>query len=209
MTDFSNILYSPIDIPTPEIDSIKLNNLFEKNCLLHYTKLWNFYTIKAENIKINNTPEGFRKNWLNRYNPEIITEWDNDFEEYFPEMISFLNLLPFKKLTHINILKQLKDIPPHIDYDKDEQTKYDNLCYKWLAVPGDHDSFFIEKEERLFVNPPNNFKCFVIQETKAKHGAIKRNNNKLILSIFGIIDLEKHKSLIKRSLERFDDYVIR
>lgn len=204
----NNILYCPIDIETPSINEEKIHNLFYSNCELHYTKCWNYYTICCENLSKNKDFQDYKKNWDNRYKFENTFEWDQKIEKYFPEIKNTILKLPFNKLTHINLLKQVNDVPPHIDYDKDETVFNNEFCYKWLLIPGKEKSFFIDDTQEKYITTPNKHNIFVIPETKIKHGAKNTNKNKIIISIFGELNIEKSNNLIKKSYEKFKEYTI-
>jgi len=200
-----SILYTPVFLKTPLIDSNKLITIFKNNCNLHENKFWNFWTVKFKPYIT------YDERWNNRYtNDNIEPIWDTDFKYNFPECILFLHSLPFKKITHINLLEQIKDIPLHIDYHSHEKVYKNQLCYKWLILRGEEDSFYIETHNKQikFINPPNNYHCFCIQESRTKHGAIKKNKEKLIMSIFGELDTEKHKKIIEISNEKFNEHCI-
>lgn len=201
----SKLLYTPILIPTPEVDSDLINSEFNKKCSMHFTKLWNFWTIRFKPY------DSDIERWENRYsNDNIQPIWDNDFKVKFPECVNFLDKLPFEEITHINLLKQLKDIPLHYDYHANENVKQNNLCYKWMIVLGKKNSFFIESKNKstFFVNPKVDFSCFCIQESYVKHGAIKRDDEKIVMSIFGKPNIDQHNNLIKLSTEKFYDTYI-
>lgn len=201
----NKLLYTPIYINSPKIDHDFLNAEFDKNCLLHETKLWNFWNIRFKPYNF------YNERWESRYDVDkVLPVWDENFKHKFSEAVEFLNKLPFKNITHINLLKQLKDIPPHIDYHKNEKQIQNQFCYKWLMVKGKDNSFFLEMKDKKikFVNPPDEYSCFVIPESYIKHGAIKTNEEKIIMSIFGDLDLQMHNELIQLSRTTFHDQII-
>lgn len=200
----STVLYVPVAIKTPRINSELLIKLFNLNAKKHSTGLWNYWTIKFKPY------EFYDDRWEKRYvNDNVVPIWDETFKNNFSNCVKFLDKLPFTELTHINLLYQIVDIPSHLDYHKNENNYKNQLCYKWLILPGEKNSFYIEnKNKKIFLNPPENFRCFCIPESYIKHGAIKNNTNKIIMSIFGKLDKEKHNILIEKSLEKFNEHSI-
>lgn len=197
--------YTPIYLKTPLPDAKKLLDFMAIKSKVHSTKLWNYWTVRYKPY------QSYDDRWEKRYtNDNISAIWDEDFLSNFPECIDFLNTLPFKEITHINLLEQIKDVPLHKDYHKNESTYKDQMCYKWLLIPGELNSFFIERTDNsiLFVNPPPSYNCFVIPESKIRHGAIKKNKEKIIASIFGILDNERHSNLVKISMEKFNEHLV-
>lgn len=199
-----NILYTPIDLITPKINLNNLLKLFFLKCSIHYTKLWKYYTIISRGY------QNYEENWNSRYDSTNFSiKYDKDIFTDFPEIFITLKKLPFLQLTHVNILYQIDDIPPHIDYHKDEKIHKKNLCYKWLIYPGISNSFYVLKDEKkYFINPPKNNLIFAIQESEYKHGAIKKDDHKLIISIFGILDEKNHRGLISQSTKKFKNEII-
>ena len=70
-------------------------------------------------------------------------------------------------------------------------------------------SFFVKiKSKRHFIELPETTNCFTINEHEVLHGAMMPKYDKYIVSCFGIIDEDKHKKLMIRSLEKYGEYAI-
>ena len=198
-----NLLYTPIDIQTPKINEDLLQFYMDKNAKLHYTGLWYYWTICAKNI-YESSIEEYNANWNNRYNSKVSVEWHPNISNV-SNVKSTLQLLPYEKITHVNILRQIKDVPLHYDVHEYENSIPNQMCYKWLVISNSFDSFYVEPKQ--YIKLPNKNKIFAIKESQVKHGATLSDPKKLIISIFGLYN-DKHNALIRKSQEKFKDYAI-
>ena len=66
-------------------------------------------------------------------------------------------------------------------------------------------------EDRLYIKHPNNLtKWFAVNNYDALHAADLPTDpdRKIIMTISGELDIVKHREILKRSLEKFKDYII-
>ena len=68
-----------------------------------------------------------------------------------------------------------------------------------------------EVEEKVYIKHPNELtKWFAINNYDALHAADlpKEPDRKIIMTILGKLDIEKHHKILSRSLEKYKDYTI-
>lgn len=211
------LAYLPIDIPMPILDEQKILDWFENHKLLD-TDYWEYKNNRhAWAMTSTCTPP---KDWR-RYDSEM---WENrrqignnqgvifhpGFEDAFPELANCIKQLPFKQLTVSGMLYQLGEIAPHQD-EADIWLPTEPRRYTIYLTAPEHNTFYVSKtkeSEKIFVKINTEYSCFVFNNTDCWHGAVKNNRPKIILTTAGIIDNDKHKTLLERSLEKFKDEAI-
>lgn len=212
------LAYLPIDIPVLIPDEKLVLDWFEHHKLLD-TNYWEYEQGRHTWAMISTCKEP--KNWR-RYDADM---WNNrrepivdnpsiffhpGFEETFPEISNCIRQLPFKQLTVSGMLYQMGEIPVHQDAtDKHDPTEPRRYTI-YLTAP-EHNTFYVSKtsdSEKIILNINSNYSCFVFNNTDCWHGALKNNRPKIILTMAGILDNEKHKKLIERSLKKFKDQAL-
>jgi hypothetical protein len=213
----STILYTPIDIdytPPAEADIV---DWFEEFKMTDTT--YNEY-VKNRHVWATVAVRGKPKDWYNfdcfsnhwganrRYVEGEETYFHPGFAERFPSLYNLITSLPFKQIGGVVMLKQLGPVPEHKDtadlYNPPEPAKY----RVYLTDPK-HNTFYLRHNgEKIFPNFDDQSRCFAFDNSAAEHGADPTNRTKILLSMTGVLDVEKHQELIARSVEKFKDKVI-
>ena len=146
--------------------------------------------------------------------------------KFSKELLKIIAYLPYEKCTFTQILCQQVDIPPHQDgmYENKNNVKkvFKETPYGFNRQPEPAGikvmisdtsvkSFYVcrtMKSKRMYIKIPSATNAFAINERCFFHGSKKPKSLKVILSTFGIVDEEKHRKLIKKSLEKYHEQAI-
>lgn len=215
------ILYTPIDIPDVKIDQVKLLEWFHEN-KIYDPEFWVFKDGRHEwaLAAASQTPENWKRikpyeDWLEQdHKPSegAKLQFAPQFEETFPDLARAIRAMPFKEIGAVGLLKQLKYIEPHRD-TKDPNNPQEPRRYMiYLTDPNENTFFMTDRydEEHVYdlkINP--DYPVFAFNNTDVKHGAQPPKGDKILISVVGIIDEERHEELIRRSVAKFEDWVVR
>jgi len=212
------VLFTPIDIEFELPSEQELIDWYNSHKMLdtdywEYTENRHQWCLVASRENHTNWREFIAwQKWTTNRNLIGSTElfFHDDFELKFPSLANAIRQLPFKEIGATGFIRQMgAEIEPHMDTDNvygfEEPRRY---------------VFFVSKiEDNTFFMYPNNNKVYPIihpkyrlsafNNTACEHGADSPRGWKMLLSTTGILDKEKHEALIKRSIEKFSDYVIR
>jgi hypothetical protein len=127
--------------------------------------------------------------------------------------------LPFKKLTFGLLLEQLTEVTPH--HDLQEKDIYSDLTeissefeprrFNVLLTMHSKKAFYVcqtADSEKVYPNITKENPCFAFNEFQCLHGSDYIGPGKVMLMAGGLLDREKHKSMIERNLLKFKDHVI-
>jgi hypothetical protein len=218
------LAYCPIDLPHPDIRLEVLREFVNQYGFDHNTGYWRVGPLIGcvENFENWSSLKYQKLAWAHRYNPDVDKlRYFPGMDSYFPNLKPFLSTLPFQLITYCVVLKQIEPVPAHfdIDYGSQEEVRVNSSIdepslYKLLYQNFEAPSFFLSTEERKdvfeFPRRPPNHHLFAITESVTKHGAkLVAGLEKYVISIFGILDLERHRKLIHRSQMIFPEYTIR
>jgi hypothetical protein len=211
-----NLVYLPIDIDVEWPDEATIVDWFHNHKFLD-TDYWEYESNRHTWALAASCVEP--KDW-HRFDPEM---WGNrreeginegvlfhpGFEETFPSIANCIRQLPFKQLTVGGMLYQMGEIPPHQDtHDKNNPTEPRRYTI-YLTDPRYNTFYFCPDETGENKVYPNLVSpCFAFNNADVWHGAIATKRPKIILSIAGIVDNDKHEELLKRSLEKYKDYAL-
>lgn len=226
---FENLAYVPLDIPSIDFSTSTFDNLFAKHGLSHhpYPHIWDAFCVCGR-VNDWDDPIDTDRAWNERY----VLEGDVPFNPHLPDNLRsdlkfLLDSLPYKKYTFAQILSQKITVAPHQDglYNPTEKVKdavykgpggFNNepepAGLKVMLTHRDSRCFYLSQKAgspRSFIKLPPSTNCFAINERTFFHGAKYLGEPKYILSTFGIIDVDKHREMISRSLEKYDEYAIR
>jgi L-rhamnose mutarotase len=212
------LAYLPIDIPLNVPDEKLVLEWFENHKLLD-TNYWEYEQGRHTWTMISTCtmPEDWRRYdadmWNNRREPiqgEPDIFFHPGFEDAFPSIANCIRQLPFKQLTVSGMLYQMDEIPVHQDAI-DKHNPIEPRRYTIYLTAPEHNTFYVSKtpdSEKIVLDIDPNYACFVFNNTDCFHGALKNTRPKIILTMAGIIDNEKHKALLERSLNKFKDRAV-
>lgn len=211
-----NLIYLPIDLDVDWPDEATLVDWFHQHKLLD-TDYWE-YKSNRHTWAMTSTckePKGWR-----RYDNEM---WQNrrakginqgvflhpGLEEAFPSIANCIRALPFKQLTVSGMLYQMGEIPPHKDAE-DLRKPTEPRRYTIYLTDPKYNTFYFSTDEhgdnKMYPNLVT--PCFAFNNTDVYHGALATKRPKIILTMAGIIDNDKHKKLLDRSLKRYKEYAL-
>lgn len=131
------------------------------------------------------------------------------FEDKFPGLAKCIKELPFDQVGTSGFIMQMGEIPPHQDsiteWDPDEPRRY--IIY---VTDPKYNTFYLKHNgKKYYPEIDEKYRCFAFNNNDIEHGADKTDRTKILLSTVGIINEEAHKILIKRSIEKFSNKVIK
>lgn len=229
MQQFSGLAFTPLKIQKPSIDISRLMNFIYQNASPHfpYPALWDALTFCGD-IDSFDDPVECDKAWNSRYSADLNKIKLNPiFPDNLQRIIQdLIGSLPYDFCSFAQFLIQKVDIPPHQDglYDKKNNTRMalQETPYGFINQPepsglkiilteSDSKCFYVSKRvkgKRTYVEMPRDTISFAINERTFFHGSKKPDCKKIILSTFGIIDRDKHESLLKTSLDYYEKHSI-
>ena len=200
------LLYTPLDLPALDFDR-------EEFIKWHEIKRY-----KNKN-NINYDRKDFIAPWLNSFAYHYDYGWCNRFLKVIPNFQDILyNHLPYTDITYVNFLEQKIPCQLHQDVGSRPDREDEPGAYKAFMVYDAPLMYFQEgetkdtiKEEKLYINHPNHLtKWFAINNYDAYHAADlpAEGQRKIIMTILGKLDKEKHQLILQRSVEKYKDYLI-
>jgi hypothetical protein len=194
-------LYTPADLPEMKVDT----NEFIK---------WHEANRKRD---AGGHADNFISPWLISFAYHKDRGWNSDFLKVIPNFQDILyNHLPFTDVTYVNFLEQ--KIHCQLHRDKTSQPIIDSQdqpnSYKAFMFY-DKPLMYFQKErhieDKIYIKHPNQLtRWFVINNYDALHASDLPTSpdRKIIMTISGILDIDKHREILKRSLEKYKDYII-
>jgi hypothetical protein len=221
------IAYLPIDIDVQLPDEKTLINYCEEFKITRFetevdgVRYWDIAPVVARIP----SEDWYDRNKLkdviyNRYNPGLGPQiWANNIDKIMPEVPYMLNQLPFKELTGVSFMLQTEYVPHHLDphegdvyIDPSEITiDIEPHRYNIQMTQYGKPAFFVSSSangEKIYPNITKEQPCFAFCERYHWHGSEYVGPNKIQLSVFGILDREKHKEMIRKNLEKYRDRAI-
>ncbi len=201
------ILYTPMDLPNLEFnreDFIK----------------WHQSKRHRNKDNINYDKKDFIAPWLVSFAYHVDYGWCNQFLKIIPNFKDILyNHLPYTDITYVNFLEQKILCQLHQDVGSRPDREDEPGAYKAYMIYDAPLMYFQVgetknslSEEKIYINHPNHLtKWFAINNYDAYHASDlpKEGQHKIIMTILGKLDKEKHKIILKRSLEKYKDYLIK
>ena len=213
----NKILFLPIDIPKLKCDM----DLINENYDLHGNSTprpWHKLILRSTSIKT-----GLLKRY-NDYSDDW--SWTPGARIYFPQVIEAIEMyLPFKVITLVAFLRPDTEdgsMFPHKDFnpsDKDAEDDFpssvrENEPYSYRFVIGPFENIFYLSSSsdingaRVFPRLPSSTNSFVFNCSAVYHGVHQAPANRAVLAISGLIDPEKHKELLRKSLVKYNQYLV-
>ena len=196
------LMYTPIDLPEMKVDRDK----FIK---------WHESKRKRNQDNIAYSTKDFIAPWLVSFAFHKDYGWCNRFLKVIPNFQDILyNHLPYNDVVYVNFLEQKIPCQLHQDVGSRPDKEDEPGSYKAFMVYDKPLMYFQEKrdvEDKIYINHPNHLtKWFAINNYDALHAADlpKSPDRKIIMTILGKLNKEKHQEILKRSLEKYKDYTI-
>lgn len=200
------VLYTPLDLPDLNFDREEFIKWHEVK--RHRTR-----------DNINYDKKDFIAPWMVSFAYHVNTGWCNRFLKVIPDFKDILeNHLPYTDITYINFLEQKIPCQLHQDVGSRPDREDEPGAYKAFMVYDAPLMYFQEgetkdtlSEEKLYIHHPNHLtKWFAIDNYSAYHAAElpAPGQRKIIMTILGTLDKEKHRTILERSLEKYKDYLI-
>jgi hypothetical protein len=157
---------------------------------------------------------------LNRYNPNLgECQYANNIDKLMPEIPYLLEQLPFKELTMVALFLQIQEVGKHFDpYSEDiyvdpTEVSIDKEPHRYNILLTQHSkpSFYLSDtmdSDKIFPNITKERPAFAFCERYHYHGADYIGPGKVLLTVFGILDREKHKATIEKNLLKYKDEAI-
>ena len=213
------IAFAPIDIDVKLPDETILLEYIEKYKVVGST--WDIGPVlsRMQDDEWRDMPTALNALY-NRYNTANDTyRYANGIDELMPEIPYMLNQLPFKKLTVVVLFKQTAQVNHHYDphtsdiYEDPSEIAIDMepRRYNILLTKHDTPSFFLgdTMDEKIYPRITRERPAFAFCERYHYHGADYIGPGKVMLSVFGILDREKHKEFIEAGINKYPNEVIR
>jgi len=211
------ILYTPIDIEFEMPNEQEIIDWFHEH-KIQDTNYWEYREGRHTwcYVALRQEP----KSW---YTYDAWLDWANErqpiddpdlvfhpgFEERFPGLAKCIRELPFDQIGTSGFIMQMNEIPAHQDtiteYDPIEPRRY--IIY--VTDPEENTFYLWYNGKKYYPNIDNKYRCFAFNNNDIEHGADAPINTKILLSTVGIMNEQKHKELIQRSIEKFNNKVIR
>lgn len=228
MMDYEKLAYVPLDLPRIEFNYEELDQLMKEFGQEHYpyTDLWHALAFCGRISDFDN-PRVCDDAWNRRYEAGGVVKQNPHVTEPLAEKFwQLIRALPYEDCTFAQILSQKKDVVAHQDglYDVKSPVKValaagavgfnlepEPAGLKIMLSHLDYESFFVcerRGSRKIFIKIPQSTNSFAINERRFWHGAKAPPTSKYLLSTFGKIDPQKHRLLIDKSLQKYNDYAI-
>ena len=197
-------LYTPINLPELEFDRQQFITWHEANR-------------KRTTNNIGHCTKDFISPWLVSFAYKKDSGWNDSLLTVIPNLKNIVeDYLPFTDITYINFLEQKMPCMLHRDRTSQKIINSNDQpdSYKAFMVY-DKPLMYFQKdkdiEDKLYIKHPNTLtKWFAVNNHDALHASDLPTDpdRKIIMTISGELDIVKHREILKRSLEKFKDYII-
>ena len=128
-----------------------------------------------------------------------------------------------EKITHLTIVKAIKEIPAHLDVPLSQRQNLINQdcepgLFKILLNKTDYDNSLFcvpnstqtQIEDATFIEIPGDTNIFSLSENFYPHGAIfNPNTRRILVNVHGILDKHRVLQLHQQSFEKYEALSIR
>jgi len=194
------LLWCPIDLPKFP-SSNKLIEYFGNNNNKWYA--WNIAKLTAEV----SDDQG-----INPYSKtQLISEL-----QLFPEIVEWIENLPYKSIRNVKLNRQIKDVSQHCDFtnpNKDlnlwENNNSNEPSGYRVILTGKRQNglYVVSNDKRIYCNMPEETDTYVLTQTVGSHGVLE-DANRWTIYLHLEIDKDEHEKLLKKSLAKYKEYAI-
>tara|TARA_B100000780_G_scaffold268600_1_gene226695 strand:- start:623 stop:1225 length:603 start_codon:yes stop_codon:yes gene_type:complete len=196
------LMYTPLDLPAMEVNREEFIS-------------WHESKRKRNQDNIGYTSKDFIAPWMVSFAYHVNYGWCNRFLKVIPNFQDILyNHLPYTDITYVNFLEQKIPCQLHHDVGSRPDKEDEPGSYKAFMVYDKPLMYFQkdrEVEDKVYINHPTELtKWFAINNYDALHAADlpEAPDRKIIMTVLGTLDKEKHHKILSRSLEKYKDYTI-
>lgn len=213
------LAFCPLDLPKVFVDEDLINVLVDYYNPGHHDGIWDTLPLigRVDSQEDFKSAPKFEIAWQRRYDKTGEILKNKSVESELKSVFKLFEILPMV-VTHAQILRAKRAVPKHFDmkHKKGEfindlpQDSFEPNGWKILLNKTNEQSFYVCKDwnsEPVYINLPENTNTFVINEKSHPHGS-KFVEEKCVVSIFGLVHRDKANNLIKRSYQKYNDYVI-
>ena len=204
---YRDMVWTPIDLPYLDIDLARIARIHNDQ-----QKQKDFY--ETENV---GTLMFLKSN--NCGTPGSSPEWFDWARDEFPDLIEYVEALPFKSIHQIFFVQTPTPIPPHYDEEKLlegllQAQAPSHLHFRWSNVTHwRNEHFYMSKDSgatRIFPMLPPETNAFAYDGATFEHGVDKGFSftDRAQLVIHGVYDLPLWHELLEKSYQRYKEYAI-
>jgi hypothetical protein len=205
---YKDIVYTPIDIPYIDVDIKHIESLWSDPKMEEGTTAGTIAVGKVLFLKKNK--------YLTPYGDG---EWFDWVYKEIPHIKEFIKKLPFISIRQCAFVQPPKPVPPHYDEPKimlDILKKQSPSQYRirWSKITNNENEYFYltknSGETKIYPYLPKDTNTFVYDGSVYEHGSDKGGimSERLQIVMSGILDVEKHQSLLDRSIKKYKDYYL-
>jgi hypothetical protein len=150
-----------------------------------------------------------KKDWKVSNCDKYHLNWNPDFVKRFPTLVEAILATPYKEIAFAGWMRQINPYPAHRD-SHDPLQPMEPRRYNILLTEPEYNTFWMEDGKGGEVCPVGSkeYPIFAFNNTDVQHGTKPLTKFKLMMGIVGIVDDEKHRQLIERSVNKFPDKAI-
>ncbi|NJO60965.1 MAG: hypothetical protein HC836_22725 [Richelia sp. RM2_1_2] len=203
---FNNYYFVPLDVP-------KL--LYNRSALLTFFDN-NKYRVDDPVSKPLDDPWNIVWLWRRGSN-----NFESFVETLFPNLIEIFNCLPHYYINNVALLEQVIEVKPHCDVSKENSIDLGPSSYRCMLINDEPNSTFYFKEgvrwqgnlrdTEIFPTMPCDTNFFAINNHITMHGShtlTKSTSRKIMLTVWGNVDITKHIALLDKSIKKYKEYCL-
>jgi|LakMenEpi03Aug12_release.lakeMendotaPanAssembly.Ray.scaffolds.fasta_scaffold21455_15 hypothetical protein len=201
MIDPTKILWIPVDIPKFPRPDLLLEPDVKWN-YWHYLKFTNWE-------KVSDAKQSYKNSYQ-------LNDFKNEFRTKFPEIVEWFNHLPIKTIRNIKYNLQVGRVPSHIDFEYPDfepelykNNLYNEPCGYRVIIRGQRSNvLYVEcNGKKTYTTLPESTDVYLLRQTDGIHGVEEDYHRATIFSHLEI-DPEKHKKILKRSIEKYSEFAV-
>jgi len=134
---------------------------------------------------------------------------DTELVDRYPLLANWFAMLPYTNIEFMRFSRQREEAPPHRDKAKDARTGWIEPSGYRIVIKGDRcNSLYVVKDgQRIYPILPETTDVYALRYTETLHG-VHMDPNRIIIYILGQLDANRHKQLLKKSIDTYPEHVI-
>ena len=157
----------------------------------------------------------YNKFWDNEILLDDSGQWRSDLHSDMDPVKELVAKLPYTSLNYVRVSRQTgpviahKDIwPKQVSPEMYEHFVATEPCGYRIVLQGSTDVLEAHVDGKWCTTYLPTVPCCYVADTTAIHHRVQEDPNRIIIYVRGFVDVESHKKLIKRSLDRYSDYAV-